>query len=66
MGAEEFPGVLIGTKSLFCSAPFDANLDVMPHTASRRPLLSAIRRSRSRRTPHVQQYTSTLVIPCAH
>ena len=31
------------------SAPFDAGLNVMPHTASRRSLLSAVRSSSSRR-----------------
>ena len=30
MGAANFSGVLIGTKSLFVSAPFDAGLNVMP------------------------------------
>jgi len=33
----------------FVSAPFDAGLNVMPHTASRRSLLSAVRSSSSRR-----------------
>ena len=33
----------------FVSAPFDAGLNVMPHTASRRSLLSAVRSRSSRR-----------------
>ena len=49
----------------FVSAPFDAGLNVMPHPASRRSLLSAVRSSSSRRRL-AQQYTSSLVIPCAH
>ena len=49
----------------FVSAPLDVSLNVMPHTASRRSLLPAARSS-SRRRPRAQEYTSSLVIPCAH
>ena len=49
LGGSIFSGVLIGTISFFVSAPFDVGVNVMPHTASRRCLLSAVRSSSSRR-----------------
>ena len=49
LGGSIFSGVLIGTISFFVSAPFDVGVNVMPHTASRRSLLSAVRSSSSSR-----------------
>ena len=49
----------------FVSAPIACVLKVMPHTAHRRSLLSAARSS-SKKTPHAQQCTSSLLIQCAH
>ena len=49
----------------FVFAPFDASLNVMPHTASRRSLLSAVRSSSSRRRL-ARSSTRRVLIPCAH
>ena len=50
LGAADVSGVLTGTHLfVLFSAPFDAGLNVTPHTASRRSLLPAVRSSISRR-----------------
>ena len=65
MGAAEFSGVLIGTKSLFCFRSTGCQFE--SYAAHRTPPLSALCcKKQQQKTPRAQQYTSSLVIPCAH
>ena len=62
MGAAKFSVLIF---RYFVSAPLDAGLNVMPHTASRRFALCC-KKQQQQKMPCAQQYTSSPVIPCAH
>ena len=65
LGAAEFSGILIGTKSLFCFRSIGCQYE--NYAAHRTPPLSALCcNKQQQKTLHAQQYTSSLVIPCAH
>ena len=64
-GAAGFSGVLIGTKSLFCFRSIGCQSE--SYAAHRTPPFSALWCKRQQqKTPRAQQYTSSLLIPCAH
>ena len=62
----EFCGVLIGTKSLFCLRSSGCQFE--SYATHRTPPLSDLccKKKQQQKTPRAQQYTSTLVVPCAH
>ena len=51
----------MGTKTLFCFASSHISLKFMPHTA-----VLCCKKQQQQKTPRAQQYTSRLVISCAH
>ena len=65
-GCGEFSGVLIGTKSLFCFRSIRCRFE--RYAAQRKPPLFDLccKKQQQQKTPRAQQYTSSLVIPCAH
>ena len=65
LGAAEFSGVLIGTKSLFCFRSGGCQFE--SYATHRTPPLSDLCcKKQQQKTPRAQQYTSSLVISCAH
>ena len=56
-----FCGVLIGPKSSIPFTPLHESFEI--HDAHRRSLC---KKQQQQKTPRAQQYTSTLLIPCAH
>ena len=66
MGAANFYGVLIGTKSIFCLRSIGCRFE--RYAAHRKPPLFALccKKQHPQKTSRSQQYTSSLVIPCAH
>ena len=67
LGAAEFSGVLIGTKSVFCFRFIRCQFE--RYAAHRKPRLFALcckKQQQKQKTPRAQQHTSSLVIACAH
>ena len=65
LSAAGFSGVVIGTKSLFCFRSIGCQFE--SYAAHRTPPLFALCcKKQQQKTPRAQQYTSSLVIPCAH
>ena len=65
-GCGEISGVLIGTKSSFCFRSVWCRFE--RYAAHRKPPLFVFccKLQQQQKTPRAQQYTSSLVIPCAH
>ena len=60
-GCGGISGVLISTRLLFYCAPLHVILKFMPHTAA-----LCCKKQQQKKTPRMQRYTSSLLIPCTH